>query len=333
MYSTIRLLLVSLLIATSGLGFAQSGKVTGGEKYHMPGWFKPSFMDFQEDNKDALAAGKNLVVFLHMDECPYCAKVIKESLTDGPVKDYMQAHFDFVGWNIKGNLDMTWVDGSSDTEAGVARKMGLFATPTLFFIGPENQVLLQLMGYRPSNVIQAAGEFVSGGHFKTTDFKTWLAARSAKAYQPVMHPLLQDKTDWGKEKGALAVLFEGPDCEQCQRMQEKTWQHPKVMGILKRMQFTRMLSTDQRDWTLPDGKTMKPADWIRELKIQQFPAVVLYAEGKIVSRVSTAIYKQHLSEALAYVADGAYKNMTIREFKDRYRSDQMARGENVDYSE
>src|SRR4030065_38785 len=78
------------------------GKITGGQKYDMPAWFKMSFLDLKDDLKEANAHGRQLLLFLHLEECPYCARMLNENFREGATREFIERHFDVIGIDIRG---------------------------------------------------------------------------------------------------------------------------------------------------------------------------------------------------------------------------------------
>lgn len=66
----IRTTFVSVLLAfmVSSAFAAEPGRLTGGEKYDIPHWFKQSFLEFAEDAADAAEADRHAMVFVHAPE-------------------------------------------------------------------------------------------------------------------------------------------------------------------------------------------------------------------------------------------------------------------------
>lgn len=62
---------------------ATPGRLKGGEQYVLPHWFKPSFLDFRRDLDEARQRKRHVMVFLHLDDCPYCARMLGESFASG----------------------------------------------------------------------------------------------------------------------------------------------------------------------------------------------------------------------------------------------------------
>ena len=55
-----------------------AGQLTGGVKYEIPGWFKESFLELADDVEEAAAENKHVLLYFHLDECPYCAKMLED---------------------------------------------------------------------------------------------------------------------------------------------------------------------------------------------------------------------------------------------------------------
>ena len=85
--------LIFTLLLSTGLYhpvFASSGKITGGQTFHMPDWFKVSFLEIYNDAKEAKEAGKHLLIFMHLENCPYCSRMLKENFTKGDNKNFVE---------------------------------------------------------------------------------------------------------------------------------------------------------------------------------------------------------------------------------------------------
>lgn len=46
------------------------GRLTGGQVYELPGWFKKSFLVLNEDVQEAKAQGRHVMLCMHLAECP-----------------------------------------------------------------------------------------------------------------------------------------------------------------------------------------------------------------------------------------------------------------------
>ena len=90
----LRTLIFSLLLSLSpGIAMASQGVVTGGKVYALPDWFKPSFLNFDDDIEEARSEGRHVIAFFHLDECPYCSRMLEENFYEGETQQFMEANF------------------------------------------------------------------------------------------------------------------------------------------------------------------------------------------------------------------------------------------------
>ena len=101
--------------------------------YHFD-WYHQSFLEFEDDINEALAAGKVLMVKIDQKGCIYCEKVAKEILTEPAINSYVRENFMVVQLDLYGNRDVTDLDGTVMAESEMARRWGVLFTPTIYFI-------------------------------------------------------------------------------------------------------------------------------------------------------------------------------------------------------
>jgi thioredoxin-related protein len=150
-----------LLAAAQPAGQASDpAKPVTGVAYTLPQWFKSSFLDFRQDVAEARKLGRHVMVFLHLDNCPYCARLLEENFVSGDNYDIMRKHFDVIAVNVRGSLDVTWTDGVAYTERTVTQHLGIRSTPTLIFLGEDGRQLARLNGYQDPGTLRSTLEFV-----------------------------------------------------------------------------------------------------------------------------------------------------------------------------
>lgn len=310
------------------------GVLTGGQKYDLPDWFIQGFLDFDMEVSAAEEEQKQVIAFLHLDECPYCVRMLDENFRTGKTRDFIEQNFHVVGINIKGDLEVVWSDGKTYRENSLARHLKIFGTPTVVFLSPKGENVLQLNGYRDPVAFRLAVDYVSGHHYRSSSFSEYLVNSKRQAvYSFAQHPLLQTATYLKDYPQALVVLFEDQYCGECARYHDKTLNHPDVLNGLKQVLFVRLdADSDQRIVT-PEGKFMTPRQWMDELGLSFKPSLVMYNEGRELFRADGIKYHHHLSEGLSYVNYGFRKYPKIGDFKKAYRAALMDNGINVDFSE
>lgn len=130
-----RLLAAFALFA--GLAGAQASQVPmGDDGLHKPAWFSVTFKDIAEDIETARSQGKRLALMFEQRGCGYCREVHEKVLTVPEVRDYIEAHYMVVQYNIHGSEELTDLDGETLSEKAAARKWRLLFTPTILFM-PE----------------------------------------------------------------------------------------------------------------------------------------------------------------------------------------------------
>ena len=164
--------LAALVLAAAGLtGAAEDpAALKAGVPYSLPEWFKPSFLDFRQDVAEARKQNRQVLVFFHLDNCPYCARMLKGNFTRGDNHDFIRKHFDVVAVNVRGSLDVTWVNGATYTERGLTMHLGVRGTPTLVFLDQEGKNVLQLSGYREPRALRAALDYVQSQGYRRGPF-------------------------------------------------------------------------------------------------------------------------------------------------------------------
>lgn len=334
--------LVFLLVAALMLGFAppalsqaEPGKLKGGVKYSLPQWFKASLLDFKEDVEEARRQGRHVMVFLHLDECPYCERMLRESFVRGDTHDFMRRHFDVVAINVRGAMEVSWIDGATYTEQALARKLKVFGTPTIVFLGHDGDMVLKTAGYRDPGALRAALEYVQGRHYRAQAFPAWLETRDKPAvYELRDHPQFSARTDLKGYRRPLAVLFEDRQCAECARFHERTLIHPEVLAEMKKLLVMRLDAGSAERIVAPDGSETTPAQWAKALGFANRPAFVLFDEGREVFRFDGRLYHFHFKEALRYVSGGHYKRFaSLSQYNAARRAELLKQGVDIDYSE
>ena len=311
------------------------GRLKGGEAYALPQWFKPSFLDFRIDLDEARRRGRHVLVFLHLDDCPYCARMLKENFVSGDSRDFAQRHFDVIAVNIRGALDVIWIDGTPHTERTLARQLRVVATPTIVFLAPDTGPVLQLTGYRDARAVRHALEYVQGRHYRSQAFTEYLVTREMPAvYEFRDHPQFAVATYFKGYRKPLAILFEDRHCTACARFQERTLHHPDVIAEMKRFLFVRLDADSDRPVVDPAGNMTTPAQWAKTLGLTYRPALVLFDEGREIFRIDGQLYHFHFKEALRYVSGGHHRRYpNISAYNAARREELLQQGIDIDYTE
>ena len=325
-------LAVLLIAATVNAG--DKGVLTGGQKFDLPDWFTHEFLEIDYDVAEAANEGKQVLAFFHVDECPYCVRMLDENFRSGKTREFIENNFRVTGIDIKGGIDVTWADGHSYTENELVKHLGIYGTPSIVFLDPTGSRVLQLNGYRDPVAFRQALNFVQGYHYQKTTFSSYLANLDREpVYQFERHDLLQKATYFKGYEGALVILFEDRHCTECARFHERTLNHPDVLAGLEDVLFVRLDADSEQKIIIPDGRMMTTRQWMDELDLSFRPSLIMFNQGRELYRADGIKYHHHLSEGLAYVKAGYLDYPVLKDFKKAYRAQMMENGMNVDFSE
>jgi len=328
------LIMMTLLLSTD-LAVAATGRVTGGRAHVLPDWFKQSFLNIKEDAEELGASGKHLMIFVDLNDCPYCARTLDENFHGGPNTDYIRKHFDVVALNFQGDREVTWLDGKIYREAQMPSVLRILGTPTLLFIDRNGKQILKFMGYHQPDVFRAALEYVNSQSYQKQTLAQFIESRSKKpVYEFRPHPRFQEITDFSREKGPLLIIFEDRNCTDCASFHDKALNHPDVLAELKPFRVARIDASAESSIVDVDGKKTTPRKWAAALKVNNRPSLVLFDEGRKVTQTDGRLFHFHTKELLRFVSGKYYKRYDRFGLYVADRQAELIRsGKNIDFGE
>jgi len=335
MKSTVALVAALLLAAAPLHAQAPRGQMKGGIAYTLPSWFKSSFLNFPEDVEEARQQGKHVLVFLHIDECPYCARVLAENFTTGESRDFIRKHFDVVPVNIRSSVEAVWMDGKTYSERALAEHIKVRGTPTIALLDQDGNVALKVTGYRDPGTLRRALEYVQTKSYAKQSFSDYLAAQARPAvYQFRSHSQFVDRTDFKDFRQPLAIIFEDRQCADCGNFHEKTLNHPDVLAEMKQFTVVRLDAESSEPIIDLNGDSTTPARWAKALGLTYRPAVVLFNEGHRIVGIESRLYHFHFKETLRYVSGGYYRQYdSVSKYNAARRAELLGKGIDINYSE
>jgi len=289
------------------------GAYLGAESAETPGWFKESFLDFEEDVAEAATENKRVMIYFHQDGCPYCAKLVKENFEDPLLQDYVRQHFDGIEINMWGDREIVSVGGKSFTEKNFASALKVQYTPTLLFLNEQGKVALRLNGYYPPDQFRQALRFVAQKQERLQSFNEFMLSQQALPTGQLIAEdfflpqsnLQQLLTSSAKP---LAIYFEAPECIECQTLHERILTDAPTRALVQQMDNVQLNVFSDDLITSPDGEKMSHRDFARKLDIGYTPAVVLFdSTGQEVHRMDGFLKTFHFQSSLAYVLEHAYR--------------------------
>ena len=163
---------------------APSGKVTGSKTPSHPAWFKESFLDIGEDVSEAADDDKHVILFLEMNGCPYCYKMIEENFKGSDYSDFIQERFDVIALNVRGDREVALDEVTSLTEKALAEQLGVRYTPTVLFLNQENEPVARINGYRNVADFKQVLDYVDSKAYQDQTLAAYLDAHRADGATP-----------------------------------------------------------------------------------------------------------------------------------------------------
>ena len=165
--------MIRLLTAFAAMIFALPvwASELGDDGLHKAAWFQDTFKDLQEDQAEAQAEGKQLLLIVEQRGCLYCKDMHEGAFMDARVLELLSDVYYPVQINLHGDTEMVDTDGEALSEKNAARKWGVLFTPTMVFLPPEVDFT------KPAThqaVAVMPGAFSAG---TTLDLMTWVAQK------------------------------------------------------------------------------------------------------------------------------------------------------------
>ena len=295
------LIFMLLSIASHQVNAVEPGKVTGGINFVTPDWFKDSFLEIAADVEEANEAGKHVLLFFHLNACPYCSITVNEQFQKEPLKSFMQEHFDSIEINIKGDREIALSENVSLTERALAKYLKIQGTPTILLLNSDNKVVLRLAGYRSIPALQQAFNFVQQKAYLQTSFAEFKRQNMQYGqYQFIDDPLIETVGDFSAIKQPVALLIEDDDCNECATFHNKLISRQEIRQQLEHYRFIRIDGKSDDLITDFNGRKISPKNWAAELNMTYRPGLLLFDEGKEVARVESMLFPFHFEHFLRF---------------------------------
>jgi thioredoxin-related protein len=311
---TMRNNLFTTLILSLVLGFtaapllAKEGQIVGGKMSVHPDWFKESFLDIGEDVMEASDEGKHVILFMHLNGCPYCYKMVEENIKNAPYTDFIQQNFDVIALNIRGDREVALNEEVSLSEKELAERFKVMYTPTVIFLSPDNKVVARTNGYRSVPDFKLVLNYVQEKAYEKQQLTQYINDKKSQNYTFRDHPLLTSADNLQKlADKPLAVLLEDKGCLDCDKLHDGYLASAEVRDILKKYTFVRLDSLSENKLIDVEGNETTPKAWAEKLGISYRPAIVLFDKNKEIARIQSMLYSYHFTEMLRYVAERHYE--------------------------
>jgi thioredoxin-related protein len=315
-------LLLIYLAASSSWWFAlyaaadeqsTTGEIIGTKITEFPRWFKESFLEIADDVQEAAEQGRHLILFFHLNDCPYCHKMIEENFKHAPYTQFLKENFDVIVINIRGAREVAFTPELSLKENELARHLGVRYTPTILFLDRDNQAVLRLNGYRSQQAFKDALDFVQDRAYRSTSLSRYIEDKARKpVYAFRDHPRFSDISDLHQAASKpLAVIFEDSSCDECGAFHDEILGLPETEKLLEKFTVVRLDAHSDRQITDVSGAVSTPRTFAADLDIAYRPGVVLFDKGREITRVDGMLRGFHFQHVLRYVADRQYEQYPL----------------------
>jgi len=282
-----------------------------------PDWFKESFLDLQDDLREALNGGKQgIIVYFGQKRCPYCRQLMEVNFRQPDIVKYTRDNFDVIAIDIWNPEEVTDPEGNTMTQREYAVKMGTNFTPSLVFYDETGKAALRLRGYYPPYQFRAALEYVADEHYKREPFNYYLARGDStlrfEAEDMVEEefflppPYNLDRSRFPGER-PLVVFFEQGNCHACDILHTQPLRQPAILELLGAFEAVQLNMYATDPVITPDGTRTSARRWAESLGIFYAPTLVFFDEnGGEIIRVDSVVHFFRLRNVLSYILAKGY---------------------------
>ena len=305
----LRTSLIFILCVVGNTAVAEEGKVTGGVGYEIPSWFTDSFLDIAEDVEDALDGNKSVLLYFHLDGCPYCDAMLSQNFKSGDNLAFIKKHFSVIAVNIKGAREITMSEAESKTEKELSEMLNVKYTPTIVFLGEDGKQAFRTNGYRNPQAFRQVLEYVASKSYQNSTLSDYVESKqkSSAGYAFIDNAGLQTVNFFQDYKQPVALLFEDKDCTECADFHHKLINRTDVKEELDKYLFVRFDAYSDQKIVDFEGKTTSPRQMVKDYDLNYRPGILLFDQGKNITKIDGKLYSFHFNTVLSYVSGGHYQ--------------------------
>ena len=313
--------LLSLALAAWPVAAAEAppapGKVTGVKLGTHPEWFKESFLDIGEDVSEAARAGRHVILFLELEGCPYCYKMVEENFRNAPYTDFLRQRFDVIALNMRGDREVALDRQTTATEKEISETLKAIYSPTIVFLDHDNRPVARVNGYQNVTDFKVTLDYVVDRAYEKMTLAQYRAARvKPDIYAMRPHHMLKNLTDLRSAADRpLAVLFEDSACVACDALHDGHLKRPEVLKALEDFTFVRLDTRSDTPITDGEGNATTMREYAAKLGIDYQPTIVLFDRGREIVRIASMLYSYHFTGVLEYVGQRHYERYPESPFR------------------
>lgn len=328
----------TLLAAANNDNDTRAGSIKGAQAFDIPGWFKQSFLQISEDASEAGEAEKHIILFFHLDACPYCNQLLSDNFVDVAADSFIRTNFDAIDINIKGDRDVEFNDTLSLTEKELAEHLQVKFTPTILFVDGDNKTVLRTDGYRGTERFQQALRYVTERAYESQTLNEYIASNASGNDANHGYSLRENAafTDMDNLQAAaenpLMVIFEDESCTDCESFHDDLLSRDDVKETLSKIKIVR-LNTDSNDVIRAvDGNETTAGQWAASLSVDYRPAVVFFDKNQEIVRMENRLWSWYFNGIISWVAGRHYTtHPDMYDYIRELREQRLAEGKDVNF--
>ncbi|NCF38098.1 MAG: thioredoxin fold domain-containing protein [Gammaproteobacteria bacterium] len=307
------------------------GSVIGGVPHEAPSWFKESFLDIADDVDEATEAGKHVLLFFQLNDCPYCDRMLEEGFEAEPLTSYIRQHFDTIAINVRGDREIAFSEEISVSEKQLSEILKVAATPAILFLDQDNQTVVRVNGYRAPERFKQILEFVATRSYQSSNLADYLQAKlDRNVYQLRPNPLFSDVRDLSSIDGPLMLIFEDGSCYDCNEFHDGILGHALVRQEIEPFTIVRLDADSTATIIDVHGNETTPADLARKHEMIYRPGVLAFDNGTLVRRHDSLTFPHHFKESMRFVAGGFYQQTDYRTYSQQRTEELLEAGVDID---
>lgn len=316
---------------------ANEGKVTGGSMHEIPSWFKDSFLEISEDIEEAKENNKHFMVFMDLEGCPYCTRMLKENFfAENKTSSFIKKYFDVIEINVKGSREIAWDENTTLTEKELAEKLEIQYSPTVLFFNYDKEVVVRVNGYRNPSDFKYILEYVQGKHYEKLSLTEYITKVQKKdLYTFKDNKMFKNIKDLSKITTPLAVIFEDGACTLCDYFHNRLLKEKSVIEEFEKFTVVRLDANSDDEIIDVEGNKTTAKQWALKINLDYRPGVLLYDNKKSILTIDALLYPFHFKEVLRYVSGKHYVQYP-KSYLDylKVRQDELLKqGINIDLGE
>lgn len=109
---------------------------------------KVNTIDINTQIQNSISQKKHLMLFFHINFCPYCKKMENTTLKDDFVQEELNKHFLTLDINTDKQNDKIVFNNITYTNKEYANKLDVHFFPTVLFLDNEGEIIYKVRGHR-----------------------------------------------------------------------------------------------------------------------------------------------------------------------------------------